>query len=123
MASHTTLIRGIADISCRPLMEIVRWRFSMSMVCCSIRMDGIGLTATLKIISSPFEIPARMPPELLDEKPCGVIGSLFSDPSNRDALKPAPISTPLTAPMLINALAKSASSLSKTGSPKPAGAF
>ena len=34
---------------------------------------------------------------------------------------PSPISTPLTAPIDITALAREASSLSKTGSPTPAG--
>jgi hypothetical protein len=48
-----------------------------STVFCSIAIEGIGLTATRMTISSPLDIPARIPPELLVEKPFGVIGSLF----------------------------------------------
>jgi len=63
-----------------------------------------------------------MPPAWLEAKPPGIRGSLFSEPSRRAALKPAPISTPLTAPMDITAPANAASSLSKTGSPSPGAA-
>ncbi len=114
-------MRGIAAISCRPFIEIVVEFPDWSIVSCSILIEGIGLTATRITISSPLDMPARIPPALFVEKPRGVMESLFSEPFMAAALKPEPISTPLTAPMLIRAFARSASSLSNTGSPKPCG--
>ena len=46
--------------------------------------------------------------------------SLFSEPLDSAALKPSPISNPLTAPIENIAFARFASSLSNTGSPNPA---
>ena len=48
-------------------------------------------------------------------------GKSFEEVFAAAAAKPSPISTPFTAPMDMTALARSASSLSKTGSPSPAG--
>ena len=48
-------------------------------------------------------------------------GSFISLPRMPAHSRPAPISTAFTAPMLMSAFARSASSLSKTGSPRPAG--
>ena len=53
--------------------------------------------------------------------PLRVISSRCWVPRCSTTAKPSPISTPFTALMLINAPARSASSLSKTGSPRPAG--
>jgi hypothetical protein len=75
--------------------------------------------------SSPLLIPPCTPPELF------VVvrifssrtskGSLCSEPFIRVAAKPEPISKPFEAGKLNIAFARSASSLSKTGSPSPAG--
>ncbi len=121
MASHTGTIRGMAEASCRPPTLSLAGFSDTVIVFCSLDIDGIGFTAALTTRSSPFEIPASMPPELLLKKPPGTKGSLFSDPNSSAARKPAPISTPFTAPMDISPLARSASSLSKTGSPRPGG--
>ena len=86
-----------------------------------IRMLEVGFSAILATISCPLEIPPRIPPVLLLMNPSGVISSLCSVPFWLTDEKPEPISTPFTALMLINALAISASSLSKMGSPSPAG--
>ena len=76
-------------------------------------------------MSEPFESPPRIPPALLvvvmTLPPCTRKGSLFSLPRITAALCPAPISRPLTAPIENIALARSASSLSNTGWPIPAG--
>ena len=64
-------------------------------------MLEVGLTAMLTTMSWPVEMPPRMPPALLLRKPSGVISSPCSLPFCATAAKPAPISTPFTALMLI----------------------
>ena len=98
---------------------------SESTVCCSLRIVAVGLNATRITIGSPLLMPPWMPPELLVavcSRPSlvGTKASLCSLPLSRVPLKPDPISKPLVAGRDITALARSASSLSKTGMPKPA---
>ena len=81
----------------------------------------MGFTATRTMISCPLAMPPKMPPALLDKKPSGVMASLLVLPVRRAAAKPAPTSTPFTAPTPMKAYASRASSLSNTGSPRPAG--
>ena len=66
-------------------------------------------------------MPPNTPPERLDANPSGVSASRCSLPFCSTVAKPSPTSTPLTALMPIIAWAKSASNLSKIGSPKPTG--
>ncbi len=68
-------------------------------------------------------MPPNTPPALLEVKPSGVISSLCSVPFCATASNPAPISTPLTALILIREWAISASRRSKIGSPSPTGTF
>ncbi|MNE42793.1 hypothetical protein D3C80_1369410 [compost metagenome] len=84
-------------------------------------MLEVGLSARWATIGWPEEMPPRMPPALLDRKPSGVSSSRCSVPRWATEAKPAPISTPLTALMLISAWASSASRRSKIGSPRPGG--
>ena len=81
----------------------------------------VGFSAMLARMSWPDEIPPRIPPALFRTKPSGVISSRFSVPRISTTRNPAPISTPLTALMLIRARARSASRRSNTGSPSPGG--
>ncbi len=64
-----------------------------------------------------------MPPASFFSNPSGVISSRCSLPLWVTAENPAPSSTPLTALILIRPRARSASSLSNTGSPRPGGTF
>jgi len=70
-------------------------------------------------------IPPNDPPELLDLKEILFfklrISSAFSSPLSSADLNPEPISKPFDAGKDMQALASSASSLSKTGAPNPAG--
>ena len=84
-------------------------------------MLDVGFNAKLATTSWPEEIPPRIPPALLESKPSGYNSSRCSEPRCSTQSKPAPTSTPLTALMLIKALAISASSSLNTGSPKPTG--
>ena len=86
-------------------------------------MLEVGFKAMLAKISCPVEIPPVVPPELFDINPEGKISSLFSVPRIDTTSNPLPISTPFTALIPISPWAKSASNLSKTGSPKPGGTF
>src|SRR5437899_182211 len=74
-------------------------------------------------MSSPLLIPPCTPPELfvlVRIFPSRISnGSLCCEPRIRVAAKPEPISKPLVAGMLSIAFARSASNLSKTGSPRP----
>ena len=131
MASITGTMRGQRQTSWRPsIFSVVSWNFpslSAQTVFCSLKIEGTGFTATLKKISLPFDIPPRMPPALFVRKLTFVLSSLeritslFVLPVKSAASKPAPNSIPFTAPMLKTACAKTASSLSKTHSPSPAG--
>ena len=73
-------------------------------------------------------MPPWMPPELLvavcrEPSPVGRKASLCSLPLSKVPAKPEPISNPLVAGSDITALARSASSLSNTGMPRPIGAW
>jgi len=108
-----------------------RWRSqlrfapSTSTVRIGRRIELVGLTAKRATMSWPVEIPPRTPPALFDRnttRPSSIrISSEFSSPLSVAAEKPAPISTPLTALIVIRPRARSPSSLSYTGSPSPAG--
>jgi len=98
MALSTGTMRGMAQMSCRPPMVMRAASPLLFTVCCSREMEGMGLTATRKTSSCPLAMPPRMPPALLDKNPSGVMGSLFALPVSRAAAKPAPTSTPFTAP-------------------------
>src|SRR3546814_3056974 len=66
-------------------------------------------------------MPPVMPPEWLARKPSGESSSRCSVPRIVATCMPSPISTPLTALIDISACARSASSRSNTGSPRPGG--
>ena len=83
----------------------------------------VGLMMKSILISSPLEIPPNIPPALLEVKPSSLISSLTSEPLEAKISSVFPIETDLTALILIIALARSASNLSKTGAPKPTGQF
>src|SRR6266566_3693329 len=77
----------------------------------SDRIEEVGFTAKRATTGWPVEMPPRMPPAWLDRNRVPLllvrISSAFSSPDNSAAPKPAPISTPLTALMLIMAAASS----------------
>ena len=116
---------GVARIptqgSCRPCVTTSAGFPSVSMLRPGSRRLEVGLSAMLARMSWPEEIPPSIPPALFCRKPSGVISSRFSVPRISTTRKPAPISTPLTALMLIRAWARSASRRSNTGSPSPGG--
>ena len=100
--------------------------FSTGCPATSIEVPGltmleVGLTAMRTSTCCPDEMPPSVPPASFDRKPCGVISSRCCEPRCSTQAKPAPISTPLTALMLIIACARSASSRSNAGSPRPGG--
>ena len=81
----------------------------------ALLMLDVGLIKKLISISSPFEIPPRIPPELFESNPVLVISSLSSDPLENGIMSELPIETDFMALILIMAFAKSAFNLSKTG--------
>ena len=121
MASTMGTARMPTQGSCRPLVTTSTALPSTSTVRPPRRILEVGLKATRATTSWPEEMPPRMPPALLPRNPSGVISSRCSVPFCRTDSKPAPISTPLAALMLIRAWAMSASRRSKTGSPQPGG--
>ena len=82
-------------------------------------MLDVGLSEANIFISSPFEIPPKIPPELFVSKPSTEMISLFSEPLIVTLPTPVPTSIALTAFTLISALANSASSFENTGEPIP----
>ena len=101
-------------------------------VCWGLEMEGVGLKPALIRMVLPSLIPPRIPPLWLlpfrklpskegESFSSRKNASLFSEPRLLDTSMPSPISTDFTAPMDITAFAREASSLSKTGSPMPAG--
>ena len=85
-------------------------------------MVATGLNATLNSIGAPLLKPPTTPPALLVLVwKFFPISSLCWLPSIAAAENPEPISNPFTALMLNMAFAKSACSLSNTGSPNPTG--
>ena len=101
--------------SCLPWTEIFVFLPFLSIVSLVFKIDDVGFTAKDTIISWPEDIPPNIPPALLDLNyvlPLMLlISSEFSSPFKKAAFIPAPIFTPLTALILINALAKSESNL------------
>jgi uncharacterized membrane protein YedE/YeeE len=67
------------------------------------RKLDVGFNAILARIGCPDEMPPRTPPAWFDRNPSGVNSSRCSVPFWSTHPKPAPISTPFTALMLINA--------------------
>ena len=88
-------------------------------------------TATLQVhVSNLRRRLGDGAPSILTQPPGYIVPATADDvdllhvcPVCATAANPAPISTPLTALMLIMLLARSASSLSYTGSPQPTGTF
>ena len=72
---------------------------------CLINIEIVGFTANLTTISCPVVIPPSIPPELFDLNDTfsflETISSEFSYPLDSALWKPKPISTPLTAGILI----------------------
>ena len=84
-----------------------RWP-SASMVWRGVRIDDVGFTAKRATTGCPVEIPPRIPPAWLERKVGAPsepmrISSALSSPEKAADAKPAPISTPFTALMLISA--------------------
>ena len=125
MASTTTTALTPIQGSCLPF--IVNWIsfFWSSMVSWVKEMEGVGLKYVLNTIWSELEIPPSIPPALFVSKTVfpslTLILSLLSEPFFVEEEKPEPISKPFTAPRENMAWARTASSLSKAGSPSPEG--
>ena len=90
------------------------------------KIVATGLKATAPRIGMPLLTPPCTPPERLPRvvappRPSGKKASLWALPSMSAPRKPLPSSTPLAAGKLNKPRPSSASSLSKTGSPRPAG--
>ena len=115
MASPTGTARMPTQGSWRPLVMISVSAPLRSTVWRGCRIDEVGFTAKRTTIGWPLEMPPRTPPAWLDRKRVPSlpvrISSAFSSPVSSAAPKPAPISTPFTALMVIIAPARSASSL------------
>ncbi len=121
IASAMGVARMPTQGSWRPLVTTSTGLPFTSMERPGVVMLEVGLSARCATIGWPLEMPPRMPPALFDRKPSGVSSSRCSVPRWATLAKPAPISTPLTALMLISAWASSASRRSKIGSPRPGG--
>ena len=93
---------------------VVFFSFSL-IVFCGFKIEEVGLTESETSISWLVEIPPKIPPALFEENiiflPLALISSEFSSPVVLAAYMPRPISTPLTALILIIAAASSVSSL------------
>ena len=123
MASAIGTARIPTHGSCLPVTSISTSLPSVSMLLPFDFMLEVGLIIKSMLMASPFEIPPSIPPALFEEKPSALISSLTSEPFKFKISSVFPIDTDLTALMLIIALAKSASNLSKTGAPSPTGQF
>ena len=125
MASTMGTARGRTQASWRPLPASSVFSPEEVTVSCEVMMVAVGLKATRKRMCSPLEMPPCTPPERLlvvRTLPSTMRkGSLCSRPVSSVPAKPEPISKPLVAGMESMALARSASSLSKIGSPRPGG--
>src|SRR3970282_2204817 len=127
-ASTIGTARGRTQGSCLPdTISSSSFIVSRFTVFCVFGIDDGGLNAILLMIGIPNDNPPSMPPAFFVLEtilpPTTVYWSLFCEPLNRAALNPEPNSTPLTAGIENSALAKSESRESKTGSPRPRGAF
>ncbi len=102
--------------SCLPWVSISTSLPAASTVRIGLKIELVGLTAKRTTMSCPVEMPPSMPPALFDRNTtlpsCIRISSEFSSPAKAAAANPAPISTPLTALIVIMARARSPSSLS-----------
>ncbi len=125
MDSTTTAARGPIIGSWRPLMLMSIFSPDLFTVLCVLAIDGVALKYAVRRISEPSLIPPRIPPAWLlvfVGRPSAMAKpSLLAEPVAEATAHPSPISMALTAPILIIATARRASSLSKTGSPMPAG--
>ena len=120
--STTGGARGTTHGSCLPpTWSLIDFFFFMSTLFCILEMDDAGLNAILNVIGIPFEIPPKMPPELLVFvkifPPFIRYASLFSEPNLSEPAKPEPNSIPLTAGIEKIALLMSDSNEPKIGSP------
>ena len=97
IASQIGVARMPTQGSWRPVVTTSTALPSTSTLRAGRRRLEVGLNAIDTMTSWPVEMPPSMPPAWLDRKPSGVISSRCSLPLLRDAAKPAPISTPLTA--------------------------
>mmetsp|Transcript_6484 Transcript_6484/g.19173 ORF Transcript_6484/g.19173 Transcript_6484/m.19173 type:complete len:283 (-) Transcript_6484:384-1232(-) len=125
---------GTTQGSCLPLKTVSTSSASLVTVFCLMAMVEVGLKAMWRTMFSPFEMPPWMPPDLfvfvlilllpaMSSSTAVTNSSLCSLPVMVVDENPLPISKPLVAGRDIMALASSASSLSKTGDPKPQGQF
>ena len=125
MASTMGTARGSTHGSWRPLAASVAASPSSVTVSCSLAMVAVGLKATRMSSGSPMLMPPCTPPEWLVRvctSPSRISkGSLWALPVRVMPPKPEPISNPFEAGSDISPLARSASSLSNTGMPQPAG--
>ena len=125
IASTTTTARGTMIGSWRPLILMSISSPDLFTVCCVDAIEGVGLIAARKMRGDPSLIPPSVPPEwfvAFFTCPFSMTKeSLLVSPVASAATKPSPISNPLTAPIDTIALARFASSFSKTGSPRPTG--
>mmetsp|Transcript_8984 Transcript_8984/g.17872 ORF Transcript_8984/g.17872 Transcript_8984/m.17872 type:complete len:229 (-) Transcript_8984:498-1184(-) len=116
---------GTTQGSWRPLASNSMSSPSLFTVFCFLAMVAVGLKAILSRMSSPFDIPPCTPPDLfvfVRTRPSSMkYSSLCSLPSILEPENPLPISNPFVAGRDITAFASSASSLSKTGDPRPFG--
>mmetsp|Transcript_85601 Transcript_85601/g.239671 ORF Transcript_85601/g.239671 Transcript_85601/m.239671 type:complete len:209 (-) Transcript_85601:653-1279(-) len=127
MPSSSGGARGSTQGSWRPFTERVWALPSKVHVSWSWEMDDAGLMATRMTIGSPELMPPRVPPAWFDWQRSRPLlapakRSLWADPSILAARNPSPISKAFVAGRDIIAFARSASSLSKHGSPRPTGA-
>src|SRR5882724_2317050 len=115
IASPTGTARIPTQGSCRPLVTTSMFSPCLVTPLRGVGIELVGFTANRTTMSWPVEMPPRMPPALLERNvtwpSCMRISSALASPERRAASKPAPISTPFTALMLIMAAARSASSL------------
>src|SRR3990167_2498687 len=121
IASQMGVARRPTQGSWRPVVTTSTSAPDTSTVRPGRRRLDVGLKATEQVTGWPVEMPPRMPPAWLLRNPSRRISSRCSLPFCSTLPKPAPISTPFTALMLIIAAASSASSLPYTGSPQPGG--
>ena len=126
MASTIGTARGTTHGSCRPrALSSVSTPSRFTVFCACVIVD-VGLNAIFISIISPLEMPPWIPPErfVRVRKPFSLSmknSSLCSLPFCNVPSKPLPISKPFVAGKLNIAFAKSASSLSNAGAPKPRG--
>jgi len=60
--SQTTVPRIATHGSCLPFKEKSNSSLAVFIVCCVLNIDGVGLKYTFRTMSSPLEIPPKIPP-------------------------------------------------------------